>query len=179
MFRPPQRTVQQESFGFAHRPQQRFHRVPAQLFEGGDALVAIDHQVAIRLAFYRHHHDRRLLARRDQRRQKSALPRRMAHPEMFAAPIELVKLQSHARRSLPDQYAVGGHGSFPSGAGSAPGSVVRSLRCSRIWSFAERTRRAPITPTKSAALPPISSFATSQGSRFSGAGKRSGSGARS
>ena len=39
MFRPPQRTVQQESFGFAHRPKQRFHRVPAQLFEGGDALA--------------------------------------------------------------------------------------------------------------------------------------------
>jgi len=98
VFRPAQRTVQQESFGFAHRPQQRFHRVPTQLLEGGDALVTVDDQVALRSAFHRHHHDRRLLARCGQRRQKPALPRRMAHPEMFTAPVELVKFQSLAPR---------------------------------------------------------------------------------
>jgi hypothetical protein len=40
-----QRTFQQQSLGLAHRPDHRFHRVPAQLFERRDALVAVDDQI--------------------------------------------------------------------------------------------------------------------------------------
>jgi len=75
---------------------------------------------------------------------------------------------------LPDQYnGAGKHWSFPGDGESAPGSLVGSVRCGRIWSFAARTRSAPITPRKSVAWPPTSSFARSHGSRFSGFGTRS------
>ena len=39
----PQRSGQQQGFGFAHRPDRGFHRIPAQLFQSGHALVAVDH----------------------------------------------------------------------------------------------------------------------------------------
>ena len=90
-----QRTVQQQSLGLAHRPDHRFHRVPAQLLERRDALVAVDDQVTVGLAFGGHHHDRRLLPRFGQRGQQPPLPSRMADPQMLPAPIELVKLQLH------------------------------------------------------------------------------------
>jgi hypothetical protein len=44
-----QRPVQQQSFGFAHCPDRGFDRVPAQLLQHRDALVAVDHQVTILL----------------------------------------------------------------------------------------------------------------------------------
>jgi hypothetical protein len=56
-----QRTVQHQGLGCAHGPDHRFHRVPAQLFECRQALVAVNDQVPARLAFHRHHHDGRLL----------------------------------------------------------------------------------------------------------------------
>jgi len=96
-FRPPRAAVQHQRLGFRHRPDHRFHRVPAQLLEGCDALIAVDHQVAIRMAFHRHHHNRRLLPGCRQRRQQPSLSRRMPRPKMFPPPVELVKLQSHAR----------------------------------------------------------------------------------
>jgi hypothetical protein len=42
MFRPAQRTVQDQSFGLAHRPDHGFHRVPAQLLQRHRPLVAVD-----------------------------------------------------------------------------------------------------------------------------------------
>src|ERR1017187_9127141 len=54
---------------------------------------------------------------------------------------------------LPDQYGAGKHWSFPGDGESAPGSLVGSVRCRRIWSFAARTRIAPITARKSVAWP--------------------------
>jgi hypothetical protein len=94
-FGEAQRTVQQQSLGFGHRPDHRFHRVLAQLLERRQALVAVDHQVTARLAFGGHHHDGRLLPRISQRGQQPPLTSRMAHPEMLPAPVELVKLQLH------------------------------------------------------------------------------------
>lgn|GEM_PF-857481 len=94
-----QGAVQHQSLGFAHRPDHRFHRVPAQLLECRQALVAVDDDVTICLPFGRHHHDRRLLPRFGQRGQQPPLPSRMAGPQMLPAPIELVKLQLH--RQLP------------------------------------------------------------------------------
>jgi hypothetical protein len=62
-----QRMNQQQGFGFAHRVQnQSFDRIAPQLFERGDALVSIDHQILLPAW---NHDDRRLLARFSQRRQ--------------------------------------------------------------------------------------------------------------
>jgi hypothetical protein len=63
-----QRLIQQQSFGIAHRPDGGFDRVPAQLLERRDALVAIDHQVAIAMVRGEDHDDGRLLAALSQRR---------------------------------------------------------------------------------------------------------------
>jgi hypothetical protein len=69
VLRETQRTVQQQGLNLAHRPLHRFDCVPAQLLERSDALVAIDHQVTVQLAFGGHHHDGRLLPRFGQRGQ--------------------------------------------------------------------------------------------------------------
>jgi hypothetical protein len=106
----PQRPRQQQGFGFAHRPDRGFDRVPAQLFQRGHALVAVDHQVAVRWPGG-YHDDGRLLAAISQRRQQSALPVRLAHSQMFPSPVQLVKLQLH-RRLLGIQYAGGWNWSF-------------------------------------------------------------------
>ena len=95
VFGQSQRAVQQHGRGLAHRPHHRFHRVPAQLLQRRDPLVAVDDHVTVRLAFGRHHHDGRLLAALGQRRQQPPLPRRMAHSQVLPAPVELVKLQLH------------------------------------------------------------------------------------
>jgi hypothetical protein len=73
----PQRPRQQQSLGFAHRPDGGFDRVPAQLFQRRHTLVAIDHQVTVR-GPGGHHDDGRLLAAVSQRRQQPALPVRFA-----------------------------------------------------------------------------------------------------
>jgi hypothetical protein len=95
--------VQQQSFGLTHRPDGGFDRVPAQLLERRDALMAIDHQVAARLSFDGHYHDRRLLPRLSQRRDQVPLPVWLADSQVFPGPVELVKLQLH-RWQLGVQY---------------------------------------------------------------------------
>ena len=50
---PAQGTVQQQRFGFAHGLQDRFDGGPPHLLEGRDALVVVDHQVAVGPAFRR------------------------------------------------------------------------------------------------------------------------------
>jgi hypothetical protein len=110
MFGKTQRAVQQHGCGFAHRPHYRFHRVPPQLLQCRDPLVAINDYVAVRLAFRGHHHDGRLLPGFGQRRQQPPLPRRMTHAQMLPAPVELLKLQLHRQAEFTvsladDQYA--------------------------------------------------------------------------
>ena len=95
VFAQPQRAVQQHGRGLAHGPYHRLHRVPAQLLQRRDPLVAVDNHVTVRLVFDRNHHNGRLLPTVGQRRQQSPLPRRMAHSKVLPAPIELVKLQLH------------------------------------------------------------------------------------
>jgi hypothetical protein len=94
---PTQRTVQHQGFGFTQRPHYCLHRVPAQLFQCRDALVAVDDQIAAGLIRYGHHHNRRLLARGRQRSQQPTLPLGPASPQMFPAPIQLMKLQLHCQ----------------------------------------------------------------------------------
>jgi hypothetical protein len=95
VFAQSQRAVQQHCRGLAHRPYHRFHRVPAQLLQRRDPLVAVDDHVTVRVVFGRHHHDGCLLAHFRQRRQQPPLPRRMAHSQVLPTPVELVKLQLH------------------------------------------------------------------------------------
>ena len=95
MWGEAQRAVQHQRLGFAQRPDHGFHGVPTQLLEHRQTLVAVDDHIAVRLAFGRHHHDRRLLSRLGQRGQQAPLLSGMADPQMLPAPIELVKLQLH------------------------------------------------------------------------------------
>jgi hypothetical protein len=62
VFGKAQRTIEQHRRGFAHRPHHRLHRVSPELLQRRDPLVAVDHHVAIRLAFQHDHYDRHLLA---------------------------------------------------------------------------------------------------------------------
>ena len=91
-FAEAHRALQHQSLGFAHWPDHRFHRVPAQLLQSHDSLVAVNDHIPVRLAFGRHHYDGRLLAHFRQRRQQSPLSRWMTNSEMLPSPIELVKL---------------------------------------------------------------------------------------
>ncbi len=82
-----QRTVQQQSLGLAQRPDHRFHRVPAQLLQRRDALVAVDDQVAVAVVRGENHHDRCLLARLSQRGHQVPLPVRPADSQVFPSPV--------------------------------------------------------------------------------------------
>jgi hypothetical protein len=73
-----QRPVQQQSFGGTHLPDRGFDRVPAQLLERGDALVAIDHQITVAVLWGPDHHDGRLLAGLSQGGQQAPLEVRLA-----------------------------------------------------------------------------------------------------
>ena len=102
VFAQPQRTIQHQRLGLAHRPDHRLHRVPAQLLQRRDPLVAVDDQVAVWLAGGGYHHDGRLLAGFGQRRQQPPLPSGIADSQMLKAPVELVKLQLHRLLSCRD-----------------------------------------------------------------------------
>jgi hypothetical protein len=95
VFGQAQRAVQQHRGSLAHRPHHRFHRVPAQLLQSRDPLIAVDDYVTVCLAFRRYDHDGCLLPTVGQRRQQPPLPRRMAHSQVLPASIQLVKLQLH------------------------------------------------------------------------------------
>ena len=116
-----QRPVQQQSFGFAHRPDSGFDGVSAQLFERREALVAVDHQVVIPVVWGEDHDDGCLLARLSQRCHQPPLQVRLADAQMFPSAVELVKLQLH-RRLLGVQYARSRDWSF-----AAAGEVCRKV----------------------------------------------------
>lgn len=108
---PAPGAVQQQSLGGAHRPDHCFDRVLSQLLERGDALEAVDDQVAAGLTVVGHHHDGRLLAAFGERGQQPPLPLGMPHPQMLQPPVQLVKLQLHG--SLRGtQYGAARNGSF-------------------------------------------------------------------
>ena len=117
----PQRSRQQHRFGLVHRPDRGFHRVPAKLFQRGDALVAIDHQITVRRSGG-HHDDGYLLTAVSQRSQQSALPLRLKDSQMCPSSVQLVKLQLH-RRLLGIQYAGAWNWSF-SGLGEVGWEVL-------------------------------------------------------
>jgi hypothetical protein len=125
MFRPAQRPVQDQRFGLAHRPDHGLHRVPAQLLQRRDPPVAVDDQVTVNLVGDRHHHNRRLLPRAGQRRQQPPLPFRPVNPQMFPAPIQLMKLKLH--RPAPQPFLQLSLPHTRSGLFRARGEVCREL----------------------------------------------------
>ncbi|MEO7651798.1 MAG: hypothetical protein ABIZ80_15140 [Bryobacteraceae bacterium] len=74
------------------------------MFDSGDALVPIDHQIARALL---DDDDGSLLSGLSQRRQQPPEPGRLADPEVGQAAVQLMKLQSlrHGVASLGFQYA--------------------------------------------------------------------------
>jgi hypothetical protein len=93
------RPVQKQGLHFAQRPDHRFHRVLAQLLQRRDPLVAVDHQVTVRL-LGRNHYDRRLLTAGRQRREQTPMPFRPAHTKMLQAPLKLMEFQTHDTHPL-------------------------------------------------------------------------------
>ena len=112
-------------------------------------------------------------------------------------PATAVAVPADAREGAPDDAQVDGipgasHAS-PRQLHSAPDSIwdcaaawgsvagysLESIRYGFNWDCVTRNSSAPITPIKSAPCTPNSDCAMSQGSRFKGDGKRSGSGGRS
>ena len=104
----PQRALQHQRFGFAHRPHDGLHRVAPQLLERGNAFVAVYDQIAARVF---DDDDGRLLPGVSQRGQQAALARRVANPEALQAAVELMKLQ--LRHRIEVQYAPPRIWSFP------------------------------------------------------------------
>lgn len=99
LFGKAHRTIQHQSLGFRHVPDDGFHRVPTQLLQGRHAFVAVDDQISV--PTFRHDdHDRRLLSRCRQRRQQSLLPFPTPRSQMLITPIQLMKLQLHCSSSL-------------------------------------------------------------------------------
>jgi hypothetical protein len=98
-FRPTQRAIQHQCLRFAQGPDHGFDRVSAELFQGRDALVTVNDQIAIRLIRNSDDDDRCLLSRGRQRRQQLPLPLWIPHPQKFITAVQLVKLQLHFRWS--------------------------------------------------------------------------------
>jgi hypothetical protein len=95
-----QRTGQHQRLGLVQGPHHGLHRVPPQLLQRCNALVAVDHQVTIRLLGHRHDNDRRLLSGGGQRSQQPTLSLRVSCPQALPTPLQLMKLQSHPWLSL-------------------------------------------------------------------------------
>jgi hypothetical protein len=100
-----QGTDQQQGFGFVHGVQNDgVDGVSPQLFERGDALVAVDDQIARGLL---DDDDGSLLTCFSQRGQQVPEPGRVADPEVRQAAVQLMKLQSlrHGGVAPGFQYA--------------------------------------------------------------------------
>lgn len=99
---------QQQGFGFACCVQnESIDRVATQLLERGDALVSIDHQIAL---LHLDNEDGGLLAGFSQRSQELSETRRVADPEVRQTAVQLMKLQGLLRHGI--QYAAGAEGSL-------------------------------------------------------------------
>jgi hypothetical protein len=101
-FRPTQRAIQHQRFGFAQGPDHGLDRVAAELFQSGDALVTVDDYIAVGLLSHRHHDDGCLLPRGSQRGQQLPLPLRISRPQKFIPAVQLMKLELHPGSSLLD-----------------------------------------------------------------------------
>ena len=89
------RAPQHQSFDFAQRPHHRLDRVPPQLLQSPDALIAVHHQVTLDLILDGHHHNGCLLSAGSQGSQQAALPLGSVYSQVLPTPIQLVKLDAH------------------------------------------------------------------------------------
>jgi len=91
-----QRARKHQGVRLGQIPAHRSHGVASQLAQRPQALVAIDHDVSLRLAGRarkRHRHDRHLLALLVQTRQEPTLPGARARTQALVAQVELMMLQ--------------------------------------------------------------------------------------
>jgi len=86
-FRPTQRVIQHQCFRFAQGPDHGFDRVSAELFQGHDALVTVNDQIAVGLVGHRDHDDGCLLPRGGQRHQQLLLPLRIPNTQKFITAV--------------------------------------------------------------------------------------------
>jgi hypothetical protein len=92
-------TIQKQSLHLAQRPDHRLDRVPAQLLERRDSLIAVDDEISVRLLGL-NHHDRRLLTAGRQRCQQPPLSIRTTHAKVFKTMLKLVEFQTHHTHPL-------------------------------------------------------------------------------
>ena len=114
----PQRPLQHQRLGFAHLPHHGFDRVAAQSLERGDALVAVDDQIA---AFVFDDEDGRLLAGFSQRSDQPPLAR--PQPRLRERPSNHPAQPGQGRRTGPHAPAV-----EPTSLGPRERSVRRPRR---------------------------------------------------
>jgi hypothetical protein len=88
-------SAQHQGFRFIQVADHGLDRVAPQLLQSCDALITIQHQVAIGLTCDGRHQDRHLLAAGRQRCHQSALLLGSIDPQRLPTPIQLVNLQSH------------------------------------------------------------------------------------
>ena len=101
------RTDQHQRLGRRQRPDHRVDGVPPELFKRGDPFVTVDDHVPVGF-IGGHHHDWCLLPRSRQRCHQPPPTFGPTRPQMFMAPLQLVKLESHrplAHGSTMDQVA--------------------------------------------------------------------------
>jgi len=72
--------LEDQRLGRRQVPLHRAHRVLAEAPQRPQTVVAVDDDVALRLAGQAHHHDRHLLAKLRHRRHQAPFPRRVADP---------------------------------------------------------------------------------------------------
>ena len=94
-FRPTQRAIQHQRFGFLQRPDNGLDRIPAKLFQGRDALVTVDDHIAVGLVDHRDNDDGCLLSRGCQRGKQLSLPLRISCPQKFITAVQLMKFELH------------------------------------------------------------------------------------
>jgi hypothetical protein len=94
VFAPAKRSIQKQSLRLVQRPDHCLDRVPAKLLQRPDALIAVDHQITIRLPGG-NHNDRHLLTVDCQRGHKPPLRLGPMHPKMLKATLQLMKFQTH------------------------------------------------------------------------------------
>ena len=89
------RPREQQGVGFVHGPDDGIDRVAAELFERGDAFMAVNDQIAVVVIFDWDDDDGCLLPALSQRGEQVALAERIAGSQIGPAAVELVKLQLH------------------------------------------------------------------------------------
>ena len=90
-----QSSIQKQRLRLAHVPYRGVDGVAAQSPQQARPLMAVNQLIPARRFKQRHHHDRRLLTVRGERREKPPLPLRPPKAQVLVPHVDLVKLQIH------------------------------------------------------------------------------------